>query len=237
MKHNVNLGLLGLLLLVILAMIGLTIYNYMTYEGLNSKYDEALENLENYSDIISAKEAELAAKEGDLRDKEAKLAAYLSELNISKQRETSLGGHFEELKGEVGTLEGNLNSTKEERDRYAQLYNKYLAESQQWKSQYEEEHLALTKAEQKITDVRRLALDIGEYVKSINATLKSIRGDAYDIGDDASDIDSNSGNKTFVENRAGEVEDKADNIVSDIDSIWPNINEINDIGKFIRGAT
>jgi chromosome segregation ATPase len=223
MKQNVNFALLGLLLVVIVSMIGLVIYYYTTYEGLSARYDEALVNLENISREVNQTQVELLAKEAQLREKEKTLLSYLSELNLSKERETTLGSHFTELRGEVTGLEEDLNSTLDERNRYASLYDKYYAESQEWRGRYDQEHLLLTSANNKIGRVKGDAIEmethmdsIKEKVDSIYGKTSSIKGDAGDIEDIAKDI----GNQT--------IEDAAYGIQGDVDDVDDFLLEIED---------
>jgi len=93
MKHNVNYALMGLLLAVIICMVALVIYYNWTYQGLSSQYTDAISSLENVSYEINRTRDALDAKEAQLNEKERKLLEYISELNISKQREESLGSH------------------------------------------------------------------------------------------------------------------------------------------------
>jgi chromosome segregation ATPase len=154
MKHNVNYILLGLVLMVLVSMIGLVIYYYVTFEGLRSKYNLALEDLSNVSYQMNQTSIELRTKERMLDEKERILLNYLGELNISRQRVDSIEDHFLREQEKAQLLETNLGSTQSERDRYASLYNKYYEESQQYQRRYEQTKTQLDSAESRIVAAR-----------------------------------------------------------------------------------
>jgi hypothetical protein len=82
----------------------------------------------------------LNAKEELLNRKEVIITTYISELNLSRERETSLGTHFIDLKNEKVYLEAKLNKTMLDRERWQNMYNvtqrNYDVCNEKWESRY-----------------------------------------------------------------------------------------------------
>jgi len=174
MKHNVNFGLLGLLLLVLLTMIGLVVYYNWTFESLSRRYDEALGNLANVTRNVNQTQHELVAREALLKEKERILSDYLKELNISKQRETSLGGHYVEMKTTADDLSKNLNQTLVERNKYAAQADKYYADSLDWKGKYDKSTNDLSAANTRISRLKGNSLELENSIGQFNTELTDL---------------------------------------------------------------
>lgn len=67
--------------------------------------------------------AEVQAKEEMLNRKEVIITNYINELNLSRERETSLGMHFIDIKNENVYLSDKLNKTLLDSERWQNLYN------------------------------------------------------------------------------------------------------------------
>ncbi|MFH1722055.1 MAG: hypothetical protein ABH950_05560 [Candidatus Altiarchaeota archaeon] len=113
MKYNVSLVMMGLLLLTIISLISLALYSRMKYDDLSEDYENAIREVNKAAEELNQTLAEAQAKEKLLTTKEQILVDYLDELNLSKERESSLGVHFTELRGEKDILTANLSETRE----------------------------------------------------------------------------------------------------------------------------
>jgi len=58
-----------------------------------------------------------------LESRERSLVDIVTELNLTKEKQASLGGFFENLKGEKQVLEENLNETRQEVASWKVKYN------------------------------------------------------------------------------------------------------------------
>ncbi|MBU0762417.1 MAG: hypothetical protein KKD39_05275 [Candidatus Altiarchaeota archaeon] len=235
MKHNVNYILLGLVLAILISMIGLVIYYYVTFEGLRTDYNKALDNLENVSQEMNRTHIELMAKESMLAEKEKILLEYLGELNISKQRETSISEHFLNEKAKAETLEMNLDSTTSERDRYASLYNKYYEESQQFQLKYTQTKSELDTATTRISRAKGDAAEISNMLSEIDAELSSLTNDVGNIKSKANTIQSKSNNAT-IDGLANDVEDYASSSQTAVSALNGYVSRIRSLVSSIRGS-
>jgi chromosome segregation ATPase len=217
MRHNVNFGLLGLLLVVILCMIGLVIYYYLTYANLSQRYDEALTDLENVSVSMNQTRNELQVREDELKAKEDALIKYMADLNMSKQRETSLGGQFTELETEAKKLELNLEATESEKARYAQLYNRYYSESIEFREKYQVASEQLTTEKSRVSALKDGLSTILNDAGLIISKISTIEGQAQQI--------QNKGNST-TDPHAKNIKDEANYIKNYATSIQDQINTL-----------
>jgi len=236
MKHNVNFGLLGLLLLVIVAMIGLVLYYYTTYEGLSRKYDEALLSLRNVSGKVNQTQYELAAREAQLREKEKMLIDYLGELNISRQRETSLGGHYNEMKDKVENLSSTLNLTVVERNKYAAQADKYYAESLEWKGKYDREHENLNSANNRITKMRGDAAELEKTIESFDNELASLENSIKNTKGYAEDIKRNLTDTSTVNRRASDIKAEVNSMETTVTALQSQLTQIMTRINSLKGA-
>lgn len=97
---DVNFTFLWLLLLLLTAMAGMSLYYQSTYGDISQRYEKA--------------RAELDTAMIDLQTRERALNEGLAELNIAKEREQALGGRYTELKGEKESTEAALSRTQKE---------------------------------------------------------------------------------------------------------------------------
>ncbi|MBD3387795.1 MAG: hypothetical protein GF416_01990 [Candidatus Altiarchaeales archaeon] len=235
MKHNVNVILLGLLLIVIVAMIFIVIYYYTTYEGLRNNYLEAVENVSEFSRALNDTQNNLTMLEADLMDRERRLMEYISEINLSRQREKSLGTHFDELEDKATNLESDLNSTLEERNRYAALSDKYYSESQEYKDKYDKEHQDLVVANNKITRMKGDALDMETKLDEISSRINEMNSKADNIDDWAGNIRTSSENSS-IRNTASDIEEEAIKINNAVNDIKSLITELYTLTNKMKGS-
>jgi len=111
MKKDINTILLGLVVFLLISMVVLTLYYQETYRNLDRNYREATNKLNKAVSEVKIKSEELNKREKELID-------IINELNISKQRISSLSDYYESLKGEKEILENRLKTMESDRDRY-----------------------------------------------------------------------------------------------------------------------
>ncbi|MFC2154537.1 hypothetical protein ACFLRC_03530 [Candidatus Altiarchaeota archaeon] len=124
MRYNVSLILSGLLLLTLISMLTLTFYYKYTYDELRTEYRVAIDEVTDAAGDLNRTMQEVEAKEKLLNTKEQILIDYINELNLSKERETSLGTHFTELRGEKEELSTNLTEARERLDELSRDYER-----------------------------------------------------------------------------------------------------------------
>ncbi|MCX6694775.1 MAG: hypothetical protein NTU61_00550 [Candidatus Altiarchaeota archaeon] len=219
MRYDVNFILLGLLLVVIVAMIGMVFYYNITYSGLTERYDLAMKDVENKSSELNRTVQEVNAKESLLRERERLLLDYIGELNLSKERETSLGSHFTEVKGQNELLGEQLNDTISERNSYAQLYTKTKTDYDVCQRNYEVKQTELTSEKAKLTNVKGWLVEVTEKSVQISESADSVYNTADEIK---------------ASNVTGDVRSLANDIKSDTSSIESDIERIKTIVNQIR---
>ncbi len=236
MRHNVNFGLLGLLLLVIMAMLGLVLYYYLTFEGLRSDYDKAAGELVELSVKVNDTQAELNEKEQQLNEKEKILLEYLGELNLSKQKATSITDHYTQMKSTADSLSVSLNSTVAEKERYAKLYDKYYTESIEWKGKYDTSKAELDSARNKISRMKGDATEISNSLANMEAELESLTNRMNSISSDASDL-THAGNTTsYIRGLANSIEGDAEASKTTVSAVRGYFNRIDAMVLSIRGS-
>lgn len=192
MKRDVNQLLLALLFMACLGMVVIVLYYNATFESVNNKYQSSLESLENTSAVLNQTLFEVAEKEVLLSAKEELLEQYLSELNLSKTRESSLGSHYENLTRLSEDLEDDLTSVSSDRDK--------------WRSEYNEARDAADVCQ---ADLRIKSNKINSMVSDIDAVMIKISESKVEVRDmqdmlidmnaDLEDIDHLTNNATIEE--------------------------------------
>lgn len=122
MKQDVNFLLLSLLLLALMGMAGIALFAQGEYQKLGLQYAKDKKILEEKSRLLDNKTAEVELMRVELEAREKRLVDLVKELNLSKERQESLGGFFENLKGEKEELEENLTQTRSEKERWQNMY-------------------------------------------------------------------------------------------------------------------
>jgi len=107
MKKNVNVFLLAVIILIVVALAGLTSYYQYTYRGLSSSYEDKLSELNRILE-------ELNLERGKLNQ-----TSYA--LTIKTEREEALGEQFTEVKGEKEKLATDLSATEDDLERISLL--------------------------------------------------------------------------------------------------------------------
>lgn len=234
MRYDVNFILLGLLLVVIVAMIAMLFTYNMSYTGLRDKYNSAMTDIVNKSTELNTTIQDMTTKEAALKEKERLLLDYISELNLSKERETSLGSHFTELKGEKELLDEQLNQTRLERNSYANLYTRTKEDYDICQRNYEVKNTELSAANNRISSIKAWLVDADDRTSSIISTASGIQTSADGIKSDARSIKSSSDNSE-IDSKADDIDDKASDVNSDASSIKSLADGINAVIEKIKG--
>jgi len=225
MKQNVNFMLAGLLAVSVVAMLLLTLYYKQTYDELNSRYDNSRRDILAAAEQLNKTIEDVKAKEDLLNRKEGVLNDYMSELNLSKERETSLGAHFVDLRNENDYLTDKLNKTMTDRERWLNLYNatKQQYDVCRWDYQLKEEEAS--KLQDRIDYVRNLK---GPMLSS-TAGIRKNGGDAGNNVDRISELADEIGslsNESKVIKDANDIKSKADDINNMLDSILNSVSQL-----------
>jgi len=181
MKHDVNYILLGLLLVVIIAMIAMLFYYNVTYGMLSQRYESAVRDVENKSAELNRTLFMVVEKDAMLREKEQILLDYIQNLNLSKERETSLGSFFTEVKSRNEVLDDQLNATRSERNSYATLYNRYYADYGVCVQDKSSLTTQVNSANNKIGAMRTGLAEISTKIGYVKESADSITGMAQDL--------------------------------------------------------
>jgi len=219
MRYDVNFIFLGLLLVVIVAMIAMVFYYNITYGGLRERYDLAMRDMDNRTMELNKTMQEVNAKEAVLQEKERLLLDYIQELNLSKERETSLGSHFTELTSEKTLLADQLNQTRLERNSYATLYTKTKESYDVCNRNYDVKATELTSANNRISSIKG-------WLVEARSNSESISSSAGSVGDKAGSIQTFRNNASVVNGLANDIEDEASAMQSDASRITYIIDQI-----------
>ncbi len=118
MKRDVNLILFGLVVFLLFSMVGITLYYQETYRSLDESYSQATGKIRETERQLNKTIAEVGRKSEELDRREKELIDIINELDVSKQKISSLGDYYQNLKGEKETLENRLDSAESKRDLY-----------------------------------------------------------------------------------------------------------------------
>jgi len=121
-KRDVNFVFFGLLILLLIAMVGVMLYSDYTYHKTNAQYLKFKEMFERAQNDLNRSREEIKAKDEELQETEQALIDIINELNLSKQRISSLSDYYTTVRSEKEDLERDLSRIERERD--------------QWKSDY-----------------------------------------------------------------------------------------------------
>ncbi len=118
MKKDVNLIFFGLVVFLLISILGITLYYQETYKSLDASHQEAMDKIIDTECKLNDTLAEVEAKSAELDQRERDLIDIYNELNISKQKISSLSSFYEEVSSEKDNLEDKINFAEADRDRY-----------------------------------------------------------------------------------------------------------------------
>ena len=122
MRRDVNFVFFGLLILLLIAMVGVMLYSDYTYHRVNARYLKFREMFEQAQNDLNRSREEIKAKDEELQEKEQALIDIINELNLSKQRISSLSDYYTTVRSEKEDLERDLSRIEQERDRWKSDY-------------------------------------------------------------------------------------------------------------------
>jgi chromosome segregation ATPase len=235
MKRDVNFYLFGLLFFLLLSMVGLAFYFNYTYEGINARYEKSLKNLKNLSRELNATIYELNKKNLELIRKEKTLIDIVNELNLSKQKISSLGDFYTQEKGVREELEENLQETMQERDFWKLNYTQTKQDLDLWKKNYQVKERELRRASSRISSLeviignikREIEHDNGvdEHLGDIERKISAIEDVLDDIEDIIFEIRGEDPKENLKE-KVEELEDLVLELKGKVSKLKNNINEI-----------
>ncbi|OYT27703.1 MAG: hypothetical protein B6U97_00895 [Candidatus Altiarchaeales archaeon ex4484_96] len=118
MKKDVNLVLFGLVIFLLFSMLGLTLYYQETYKSLDVSHKKAMDKIKETEYSLNETKDEMIKKSLELDAQEKELIEIINELNISKQKVSSLGDYYQNLRGEKEVLETSLDEAESARDNF-----------------------------------------------------------------------------------------------------------------------
>ena len=122
MKRDVNFILFGILILLIMSMVGMALYSDYTYHEIDNKYREFKKKLDEAQRKLNETNMLLIEREMELNETERQLIDIINELNLSKQKISSLGEYYKNLRGRNEELEEELSKVKDDRDLWKSNY-------------------------------------------------------------------------------------------------------------------
>jgi chromosome segregation ATPase len=229
MKQNVNMLLIGLIVLSIIAMIGFSLYYKKTYDDLSVRYQSAQGEVFAAAQQLNHTITEVNAKEEMLNEKERVLNTYMSELNLSKERETSLGEHFTDLKNTNLNLETNLSNTITERNQWKTSYDNTKRDLGVCQEDYTLEKTTSNERLTKIQCVQGLELDLNTNAERAVAHFSDANTQADSITSNANEIKSlaaginNDTIRSQITSKANNLKDEASSLGSALDELYKNL--------------
>jgi chromosome segregation ATPase len=121
-KKDVNFIFFGLLLLLMIAMAGVMLYSDYTYHKVNGDYMRFKQMYDDAQKNLTISKENLKVQELVLNEKDRNLTDLWNELQLSKQKETSLSGYYTTVKTEKQQLNESLSTAISARDRYRSDY-------------------------------------------------------------------------------------------------------------------
>jgi len=237
MKKDVNFGMGAIILILLVSIVGITIYYNSTYQQLNLDYREAIENIKKTRDELNQTAEEIRIKNEELSKKEKVLIDIINELNLSKQRVTSLGEYYTSLKGEKETLEKGLDQTKKDRDNWKSEYTSAKVELDERTRSYELIKTQMVTINASLSRLQGMSDDIGSYVVEANNKIGDIEGKITTLDNDIDSLSRNIGRvDDSCENETLEdrLKDQVDDVNSGLNQIKEKINELENIINKIR---
>lgn len=234
MKKDVNFILLGLLVLLVGSIAGLSVYYYDTYQNLNSEYLTALKKVENIRDKLNSTLAEVNVKEQELNEKEKILSDYIAKWNLSKERDFQWENIYSDVKGKKEELEQTLETTKKERDNWMLNYTLLKQDIGLCESNLKLKVRQLGDVNRTLTEFREDRKSVRSDIADVENRIDDMMNDIGDIKDDAKDLkNAFRGNKTMDEIK-DDVEGYADHIYMKSNKLSDMIKDTNDIVSRIK---
>lgn len=221
MKQNINFILFGLLLLTIASIVGLTLYYRSTYHGLEAMYSDALSDVDRTYTELNRSLEQAREKEALLNKKEQILLDYISELNLSKERESSLEEHFSSLRGEKEDLEYQLNASEREATTWKTKYEEAKGDLDVCNVDYRVKVSELEQSQRSVSECRANAVLIYDKADDLRDSVNDLKRDVGVI----------SAQSNLIEGNISQVSDTSlrFNLQNSIDEIQSRVSSSNGI--------
>lgn len=237
MKKNVNFSLLWLSLLMLVAMVVISFYFNLTYHRLQGRYDDALGNLEELSEQLRDKIAEVNETKNELDEKERILIDIVNKLNLTQKKVTSLSDFYTKEKGSREEVEDELEETERERDFWKLNYTQTKQDLQLWQKNYQIKEHELDIASSKIASLETIITEVerditqedgaDKNLEDVEKKIGSIKGSLSDLEEDVEYVQGESVRSKLEE----EIEDLwewIEKLENEIEDLKENLNEMKD---------
>lgn len=191
MKKDVNFIFFGLLILLLIAMVGAMLYSDYTYHKVNAQYLEFKNMYEQAQSELNQSRAELETKDLELQEKENALIEIINELNLSKQKESSLSEYYTTVKTEKEGLQEELSGTVEERDKWKTDYQTTKQDLSICEKNSDLLEINLNNEKTKLAECKQSVGNLGPYFENITSKLEEVTTalDDLDCGEETCEGD------------------------------------------------
>jgi len=229
MKKDVNFGLGIIIVILLVSIVGISIYYNNTYRQVNLDYKRALENIKRTRDELNQTAEEIRIKNEELLKKEKVLIDIINELNLSKQRVTSLGEYYTSLKGEKETLETKIDGIEDERNRWKSDYTSAKIDLDTCNADYTAMQFKLTDVNVSLSRLQGMGSDIEAYVSDAqgcindikNVKITGVKNDVSALSNHIKTVDDACENES--------IDDIQDDLQEDADDIYKGVDDIKDV--------
>jgi len=218
MKQDVNFFLFGMLILLIFAMVGLVMDTEAKYAKLKVDYNNAKAKLNDTNSELLKKIGENNQTRAELDAREASLVDIVKELNLTKEKQNSLGGFFENLKGEKETLQENLSSTQDEVKKWKLNYNNVNNDLGICQNNIRNKDDQINKKDAKINDMNFKVQAAGRYFSQTNENLFFVKKYLAELSSQIDDLYSSTGDLKVPDQISIDARDSIKSDLSDIKS-------------------
>ena len=231
MKKDINTILLGLVVFLLISIVVLTLYYQETYRNLDRNYREATSKLNKTISEVKIKSEELNKREKELID-------IINELNISKQRISSLSDYYESLKGEKEILENRLKTMESDRDKYKLNLDEKIQElkvCEKDKKLFSDElnnaNAKISKAGGKVGNMSKIVHSMETNLDDMESIIDKIPDYLEDIEDDLNNCNCTSNKMDNLNDSINELDKKISNSRNLLYIINTIIKKLTDILK------
>lgn len=225
--------LLGLVLASMLSMTAMAWYYKRTYDDLNGRYVTSRLEILAAAAELNKTISEVDAKAELLNRKEVILTDYINELNLSRERETSLGTHFTDMKNENVYLGEKLNKTMLDRERWQNMYNVTQRNYGVCIVDLQGKTAELQDSLGEINRIQGLKPSLDAGAERLGGRESEVSADVGDIYDTAKEIDSlandvdNDSLRSEIKSNVNDIKSRVDAIGDILDRMVQDLAEIN----------
>lgn len=192
MKRDINYAIMGLLLMVLLSFAAFSVYYQYTFRDLGRRYTNARGELVRTSlelnrtqHELEKRDVELVERERTIEQKENVIDEYFSALNLSRQRESSLGDMFNQIRTENALLAKSLSDTQNELDKtvkdfneLTKSFNKKAAQLETIGNLFGQVDASLVYMRDRMQEIRFEANDLDDTIDEMDDPVKQVQSNA-----------------------------------------------------------